>query len=356
MATQISLSPDELSELPDTAHRRPSALLKFGIGVAALFGFIAILLVGAQFFAPAHNRADGIWLELTPPPVVGASQTAPKFSLVKPRSLGRHLIADPALVEDSPFGPLPVVAKDGRAPMAAYARPFSAKETRRRIAIIVGGLDVSASNTKLALARLPPAVTLAFAPFASDAQTYVDRAREAGHEVLIEVPMEPFDFPESDPGSHALMVAASRDENVRRLNWSLSRATGYVGITNLLGARFMSEQKILEPVLNETARRGLIFVDNGASRSSVALTAARRAEAPFAAGTLILDEVQSRAGIDKKLDELEAEARRNGSAIGVGSAYPVTIARIAAWAEGLESHGLVLVPISALAAKPVRQP
>src|SRR5262245_65229601 len=109
------LSTDELTELPDAARRRLSAPSKFGIGVAALFGFIAILIVGAQFLAPAHNHADGIWLELPPPPV-GVSRPAPKFSLVEPRSLGGHKIADPALVEDSPFGPLPVVAQDGRTP------------------------------------------------------------------------------------------------------------------------------------------------------------------------------------------------------------------------------------------------
>jgi polysaccharide deacetylase 2 family uncharacterized protein YibQ len=114
----------------------------------------------------------------------------------------------------------------------------------------------------------------------------------------------------------------------------------------------MSEQAALGPVVNEIARRGLIFVDNGASRSSLLLTAARRAKAPIATGTLFLDDVQSRDAVDKKLSELEAEARRAGSAIGMGSPYPVTIARVAAWSESLEARGLVLVPITALARAP----
>jgi hypothetical protein len=145
------------------------------------------------------------------------------------------------------------------------------------------------------------------------------------------------------------MVAASGDENIRRLNWSLARFTGYVGITNLLGARFMSEQSTIEPVIKETARRGLIFFDNGTSRSSLALTAARHAGGSIAIGMLVLDEVQSREGVDKKLAELETEARRSGSAIGVASAFPVTIARIAVWAESAEARGFALVPISTLA-------
>jgi len=326
------------------------------MGLAALFGLIAAALLGSEFLGPAPDREAGISLELEPAWATTSQPPAAPFSLVEARSPGGHLVADPALVEDSPFGPLPVVAPDGRTPMAAYAHPSNASDTRRRIAVIVDGLNVSANNTKLALARLPPQVTLAFAPFAFDAQAYVDLARDAGHEVLLEVPMEPFDFPESDPGAHALMAAASGEENIRRLSWSLSRFTGYVGITNLLGARFMSEQATLEPVLRETARRGLIFVDNGASRSSLALTAARHAEVATATGTLMLDEVQSREGVDNRLSELEAEARRNGFAIGIGSTYPVTIARIAEWTESVESRGFVLVPVSALAARPAPQP
>ncbi len=338
-------------EEPSPSLRRP--LMTFGVGAAVLVGLVGSVVIGSEFLGSARGHSAVISLALEPAALTKSERAAPQFSLIEPRSPGGRLAADPALVEDSPFGPLPIVAADGRSPMTAYARPFDANDKRPRIAVIVGGLNVSVSNTKLALARLPGPITLAFAPFASDAQASVDAAREAGHEVLLEVPMEPLDFPESDPGAHALMVAASGDENIRRLNWSLSRFTGYVGITNLLGARFMSEQSTIEPLLKETARRGLIFVDNGMSRSSLALTAARHVGGSIATGTLALDVVQSRESVDKKLAELEAEARRSGSAIGVASAFPVTIARIAVWAESAETRGFALVPISALASKPV---
>jgi polysaccharide deacetylase 2 family uncharacterized protein YibQ len=342
----ISVSTEEASG----SLRRP--LLTFGIGVGVLATLVGSLLVGSGFLAAEHGRTAGITIALAAPAVVESEHPAQQFSLIEPRSPGGQLVADPALVEDSPFGPLPVIASDGRSPMTAYARPVDAKDKRPRIAIVVGGLNVSIANTKLALARLPGPITLAFAPFGSDAQVQVDAAREAGHEVLLEVPMEPPDFPESDPGAHALMVAASSEENIRRLTWSLSRFTGYVGLTNLLGARFMGEEAAIDPVLKETARRGLIFFDNGRSRSSLAPMAARRAGGSIATGTLLLDEVQSRDAVDKKLAELEAEARRSGSAIGVGSAFPVTVARVAAWAESANGRGFTLVPISALASKP----
>jgi polysaccharide deacetylase 2 family uncharacterized protein YibQ len=53
-----------------------------------------------------------------------------------------------------------------------------------------------------------------------------------------------------------------------------------------------------------------------------------------------------------KLSELETAARQDGYAIGVASAYPVTIAKIGEWAASAGARGFHLVPVSALAAAP----
>ena len=268
------------------------------------------------------------------------------------RESGGNLIADPALIEDSTTGPLPRVARDGRTPLAAYARPFEANDKRPRIALIIRGLGVGSSNTSLALMQLSPEINFAFVPFAPDLQGDVDKARGAGHEVMLELPMEPFDFPDSDPGPHALLAAASSEENVKRLDWALSRATGYVGVMNLLGGRFMGEENAIEPILEAVSKRGLLFFDNGASSSSVAITAARHVKAVIATATMTLDSIQTQAAIDAKLAELETAARQDGYAIGVASAYPVTIARITEWAANAGARGFHLVPVSAFASPP----
>ena len=268
------------------------------------------------------------------------------------RESGGNLIADPALIEDSATGPLPRVARDGRAPLASYARAFDANDKRPRVALVLRGLGIGSSNTSLALMQLSPEISFAFVPFAPDLQGDIDKARGAGHEIVLELPMEPFDFPDSDPGPHALLAGASSEENVKRLNWSLSRATGYVGVMNLLGGRFMGEERAIEPILEAVTKRGLLFFDNGASSSSVAITAARHVKAPIATGTMTIDSIQTQAAIDAKLVELETAAHQDGYAIGVASAYPVTIARIGEWAMSAGARGFHLVPVSAFAAPP----
>ena len=263
---------------------------------------------------------------------------------------GRALVADPALIENSPQGPLPRIADDGRTPMAAYAAP--ALSGKFRIAIVVSGLGISAKATAAALAGLPAGVTLGFAPYAMDVQRWVSEGRQLGHEALLELPMEPFDFPDSDPGPHTLRSGVDRDSNGQRLEWVLSRFTGYAGVTNLLGQRFLADADALSPAMTQLSRRGVYFYDNGAVAQSVAADVASRSGTAFAKASGTLDGIQTALEIDKQLSNLEAQARDHGSAIGSGFLYPITIERIAAWSKTLEKRGFVLVPVSAIVSQP----
>ena len=267
---------------------------------------------------------------------------------------GKELLADPALVENTRQGPLPRIADDGRRPMQAYAAPAAppASGAKFKIAIVVSGLGLSATATKAALDGLPAAVTLGLAPYAGDVGQWAAQARERGHEILLEIPMEPYDFPDSDPGPHTLRAGQDEDANIQRLTWALTRFTGYAGVTNLLGQRFLSDSAALSPVLTYLNRRGLYFFDNGAAAQSVAPTVAGQVGIPAVQSGAALDTIQSALEIDRHLSELETQARANGSAVGSAFLYPVSIQRIAAWAKGLQARGFVLVPVSAIVTAP----
>ena len=318
-------------------------------------GTLAITLLG-------HARGPTIVLDLPEtaenapkPPTTTAYSISDDGAVVGPVTktiyAGKALLADPALVENTPQGPLPRIADDGRKPMTAYAAPAAAN-AKFKIAIVVSGLGLSSTASKAALDSLPAAVTLAFAPYAGDVGQWVAEAREHGHEILLEIPMEPFDFPDSDPGPHTLRAGQDEDANIQRLTWALSRFTGYVGVTNLLGQRFLSDSAALSPALTYLNRRGLYFFDNGAASQSVVPTVAGQVGIPAVQSGAALDSIQTALEIDRRLSELETQARANGSAVGSAFLYPVSLARIAAWAKGLESRGFVLVPVSAIVAQP----
>jgi polysaccharide deacetylase 2 family uncharacterized protein YibQ len=264
---------------------------------------------------------------------------------------GHALIADPALIENTPMGPLPRIADDGTTPMRAYS-PGAISDGRPRIAIVISGLGISARQTAAALKGLPSGVTLAFAPYAADTQHWVAIARQEGHEVLLEVPMEPYDFPDSDPGPHTLRAGVGEDANTERLVWALTRFTGYAGVTNLLGGRFLADGSSLEPMFTYLARRGLMFYDNGAATHSAAQDVSERVGIAFAQSDSTIDKIQTAMEIDRRLSALETEARAHGSASGSGVLYPVTVDRVKRWAQGLSGRGFVLVPASAIVTQP----
>jgi polysaccharide deacetylase 2 family uncharacterized protein YibQ len=262
---------------------------------------------------------------------------------------------NPQLIETSRHGGIPKIGADGARPADVYARPVkvaAGTPDGPRIAIVISGLGIGTSGTAEALAKLPGAVTFAFAPYSVNVEQLAARARNEGHEVLVQVPMEPFDFPDNDPGPQTLLTTLDTGQNIDRLYWLMSRFQGYVGISNYMGARFTASEQALAPVLRETAKRGLIYVDDGASPRSLASQIAGANNLPFAKAEVVIDAVPTATEIDRALARLEAVARERGTAVGIAGALPVAIDRIAKWAKAAEGRGFTLVPISAAANKP----
>lgn len=264
---------------------------------------------------------------------------------------------DKRLIERSRHGLLPKTGDDGATSAQVYARPNSGLAPAKpagRIAILVGGLGISQSATADAIGRLPGPVSLAFAPYGSELERNVARARSEGHEVFLQVPMEPFDYPDNDPGPHTLLSGPKAGENMERLHWALARFTGYVGIVNFMGGRFTADESSLFPVMKEAAARGLMIIDDGSSQRSLIPTAAGMVRAPSAKADLVLDAMVQAQAIDRELGKLETLARERGTAVASATALPMTVERINRWAKTLEEKGLVLVPVSAMTA--VRNP
>jgi polysaccharide deacetylase 2 family uncharacterized protein YibQ len=242
-----------------------------------------------------------------------------------------------------PGGLLPIIGTDGRTPAEAYARPF-ASNGRPKIALVIGGLGLNPTSTRQAIEQLPPEITLSFVPYAEGLQGWIDLARANGHEVLLEAPMEPMDYPENDPGPYTLMANAQGGETVKKLEWLLSRATGYFGVTNYLGSRFVGSDAAMGALTGALRGRGLAFLDDGSA-------AKRGGGLPRASADRIIDDQLSGEAIDQQLLALEAGALQHGQALGSGFAYPVTLNQVAAWTGAVEARGYQLAPASALIQK-----
>ena len=256
----------------------------------------------------------------------------------------------PGLLEaeaDDAAAMLPRIGADRRSPMQAYAAAADPAERRPRIAVLVAGIGMSVSESDDAIDNLPPAVSLAVSPYAYKPDPLLAEARAHGHEYLVSIPMEPRGYPLDDPGNRALMTGNSDADNLRLLDWALSRFTGYVGATGALGSlrgeRFGDSDAQMAPVLAELATRGLLYVDPRPGAKRPDYVVGRSVD-------VILDAPAVRTEIEAKLARLEQIAHDRGSAIGLaGQPLPVTVDRIAAWSNTLASRGFALLPVSAVA-------
>ena len=283
--------------------------------------------------------------------VVGADVPDGNPTATDPAANAQGLFPD--LLEPSAHGSIPRVSSAGQTPFAAYARPSLTPATangKPLIALVVTGLGLNPTSTSAAI-DLPDAVTLAFAPYGKGLSAEVSSARAGGHEILLEVPLEPFDYPDSDPGPDTLLTGQAPRDNLDKLYNVMGKFGGYVGIINHMGARFTSSTADFNPIMEELGSRGLGYVDDGSSNRSVAAELATANNVEFGRADLGLDADPSRNAILDQLKALEQKALSGGEAIGLISALPVSVQTLAEWCKTAADRGFTIVPVSALMKK-----
>ena len=288
-------------------------------------------------------------LEPLPNTPATSQPAAPAFKpKAKPPQRVSDWVPNQDMVEKSEFGPLPKISDGGVRPLDAYSRS-SGVTGANRVAIILGGLGISQTGTQSAIQDLPSNITLGFSPLGNSLQRWMQTARRGGHEVVLQLPMEPLGYPTVNPaGSRTLTSVASPGENLKNLRWALGRMTNYPIVMNYLGSGLTSKPQALRPLLAEIKNRGLGFIDDGSAQASISLDVARSLRLPNTKGNLVLDSVRNADRIRANLQSLEALAKGRGFAIGTASAFPESVAVLKEWAKDARTRGIILVPVSNL--------
>lgn len=254
------------------------------------------------------------------------------------------------VTETTSDGPLPRVAGNGETASHVYERttPLNVIHSDApKIAIMLGGMGLNKKLTQQAIKELPADITFAFAPYGDDLQDQVNLARADGHEVFLQVPLEPVGFPVTNPGPKTLMGDGSEAENINALHWHMSRFSGYAGVVNYMGGRFLAMPKAITPMLSELNRRGIPFLEDGSLALSSTENAAKPMRARVKRAQVVIDANPSPEAITAALTQLEEQATGTGFAIGTGSGLEVTIDTVREWAKAAAERGIILVPMSA---------
>ena len=245
---------------------------------------------------------------------------------------------------------LPAKRDDGLTPFEAYRRPFDRKLIDTPIiSIAIMNMGLSSAATESAVKNMPPDISLIMSPYAASLDFWVTEARQHGHEVWMAMPMETENYPAYDPGPHTLLINATEKENLRKIDWIMGQATGYVGLVTEYRPTFIKAVNDMRPVLDDVYSRGLAFVDGSENPGLAPQSMALGHNAPYATIDQWIDIDPSQANIDESLKKLEKIADERGLAAGVIHAYPVSYQEIKKWAESLHTRGYTLAPLSAQA-------
>lgn len=271
-------------------------------------------------------------------PTVASVQPVPRITAV----------ADPHpdLLRATAFGKIPKIAPDGRKAMHFYRNGYEGSDGRPQVSVIVGGLGLNAQLTEQAIDKLPPEISLSFAPYAKDLEFWTEKARKAGHEVIIELPMESYGGDAEALGTAGLLTSRTPAENLQRLDWLMSRFGGYFAATNYLGAKLAADEEAFAPILARLREAGVAYIDD----TGAALTLGPKVGAHVAAVDRVIPAAlddSARRRIRRELKSLTTLARREGSAMAKTYAYTVAIDEIAAWANDLADSEVALAPASA---------
>lgn len=236
-----------------------------------------------------------------------------------------------------------------------YAATDSAEASGKppaRVALLLRGIGRHDPDGADTIGSLPSAISLGFWPYAAEGQRLATRARERGHEVIVQLPLEPNEYPAANGGPDTLLTSSPPEENAQRLQSLLQRFEGASGVTNLLGSKMLHAKAPLKPVLEDLKARGLLYLGESSASHATVREVAREVSLRYGAADVQIDAQSAPEAIDKALARLVSIARQRGSAIGIGNATAITVQQVHVWSETLGAQGISLVPVGALAQTP----
>ncbi len=247
--------------------------------------------------------------------------------------------------------PVPLKRPDN-IPAPIRTASLNAGAATPRVAILLRGVGRNDRNSEFAVSSLPPAISMAVAPYVGSAQQWAAQARERGHEVIIQVPLEPSDYPNTDPGPETLLVSSTPTINASRLRTVLDRFSGYSGVTSYFGGKLLQSEAALRPFLEDIKSRGLIYISEPNASQALVRKLAGELGVLYGGADVVVDTYQTPEQIQKGLEELVGVARQKGSAIGLAYASRSSIEQLRIWSETVAEKGVTLVPVGVLAQTP----
>ena len=157
------------------------------------------------------------------------------------------------------------------------------------------------------------------------------------------MPMEPTNFPVTNPGAGAIFASFTPVKAKETLSEALAQVPYARGINNHMGSRVTASKELMPPIMDILKENNLYFVDSRTHASTIAYEAALGSGIRAAKRDVFLDATMSYDFTIKQIQETAAIAKENGMAVAIGHPYPSTIAALRDALPTLKSEGISFV-------------
>ena len=281
----------------------PPSFLRAFIAIAILAVIVIVTLLGIRLYstpAPEQQKQPAHKV----PAVVLKKIPAPPVFEIFPKEEPKEIIPHPE--------------KKIRPP-----EPAPAKRVSNLVCIIIDdfGYDYQVAADFIALKS---EITFSILPHSPFRYEIADLAHDEHMEILLHLPMEPFNYPKADPGPGALFQSMTPDQLISQLNQNLESVPYIAGVNNHMGSKITSSEPQIHQIFSILKKNELFFIDSRTTNKSICRPAARLFKLPFAQRSVFLDNRQDEVEIQKQLIKLVEMAEKKGEAVGIGHAYQIT--------------------------------
>lgn len=256
----------------------------------------------------------------------------------------RLLLVVPDAIKPKPKPVRPVADNNPEPTPVPEARPSG----EPMIAVIlddVGHHEVTHLDPVLEL-KYP--ITFAVLPFLAYSYSNAVYFHQNQYEVMLHMPMEPSNYPTSDPGEGAIMASFTEADVRRAFDRAVRNVPFIRGINNHMGSKITASRALMRPFLEECKSDNFYFIDSRTNSKTVAYALAKELNLRTAKRDVFLDSEDTYEFAIKQLKQVRKVADQHGFAILIGHPYPSSLQALAEDMPKMDREGYRFVFVSDL--------
>lgn len=213
-----------------------------------------------------------------------------------------------------------------------------------KIAVIIDDNGYNAEDCR-SLENLPYPVTISVLPHLAHTQEITACARRLNKEIMLHLPLEPYHNEQKYPDDYIIKTTMPERKVIEQFQADLKSVPYASGVNNHMGSKATENIPLMSVLFTQMKKQNLFFIDSRVTAKSICPYLAKKMDMPFAQRDIFLDNENDREYIEGQFRLLAQRARKNGYAIGIGHARPLTWQITAEQLGRLSAEGFAIVTV-----------